>query len=67
MDNPHVVCLSKLFDESRLVSVQDGSDKKNILIVVDKSLASEELAKLTRFFTNTAAVKFIDVLNLDKG
>lgn len=67
MNNPHVAFLSKLFEENQLVSGLENTDKKVILVVVDKSLASEDLEQVTQFFSNQATVKFIHISSLDDG
>lgn len=67
MENPHVAYLSNLFDENHLVRELGNGDKKNILVVVDKSLASEHLEQITQFFSETITVKFTYNTALDKG
>jgi len=66
MDNTHVVLLSNLFDEIRLVTEPENLKKKYILVVVDNSLDNENLAKITETFTNKATFKFTEVANIEK-
>lgn len=66
MDDAHVACLSKLFDEIR-PATDGGPDEKSALVVVDKSLDGQRLANVAGFFADTVAVKFTDVSHLDRG
>lgn len=73
MENPHVACLRNLFEEYQLMCgtisepISGNFDKKNILVIVDKSIASTDLQEVTRFFFNKAIVKCVYIINLDKG
>lgn len=64
MENPHIVSLNNLCDTNNLLT---GSNKKNILLVVDSSLANSDLEKVVEYFSNKAIVKYIDVMDIDKG
>lgn len=67
MNNPQIVFLSNLFDENNLVTAPENPNKKNILVVVDNSLTSEDFEIQTKALSNKATVKFTYVSNINKG
>lgn len=68
MDNSQLIdFLSNLFNNNNLVTGPENPNKKNILVVVDNSLASEDLEILTKALSNKATVKLIYVSNVNKG
>lgn len=67
MGSPHEIRLSSLFAENRLVLGPETTDLKRVLVVVDKSLAAEDLENVTRLFADRATVKCIYAQDIEKG
>lgn len=67
MGSPHEIRLSSLLAENSLVLGPETTDLKRVLVVVDESLAAEDLANVTRLFADRATVKCIYAQDIGKG
>lgn len=64
MDDPHVACLSRLFDVNGLAT---GPGRKTVLVVVDGSSAASGLDDAKRYFADEGpAVEFATVADVGK-
>jgi hypothetical protein len=67
MGSPHEIRLSRLLAENHLVLGPETADLKRVLVVVDESLASEDLDNVTQLFADKATVKCIYAQDIGKG
>ncbi|XP_025414781.1 anamorsin homolog [Sipha flava] len=66
MGSPHEIRLSRLLAENHLVLGPETADLKRVLVVVDESLASEDLDNVTQLFADKATVKCIYAQDIGK-